>query len=246
MIGNPIEHSLSPRLHNYWIKKNNIDAIYEKKKLDLNEIENLILKFNKKKISGINVTVPFKKAIIPFLDILSIEAENTNSVNTIYLEKNKVVGHNTDIEGFEKSMKNKNHIVAGKKVFIIGGGGVVSSIILSLERMEANKILLSNRTRSKADELKKLFKDIDIVEWGEMPDFDIVINATSLGLSKHDKINLDFSKVGKNKLFYDIIYNPVKTNFLELGERLGNKTENGKMMFIYQGGEKMAQRNSRN
>ena len=78
VIGNPIEHSLSPRLHNYWIKKNNIDAIYEKKKLDLNEIENLILQVKKEKISGINVTVPFKKAIIPFLDILSIEAENTN------------------------------------------------------------------------------------------------------------------------------------------------------------------------
>ena len=85
VIGNPIEHSLSPLLHNYWIKKNGINAIYDKQKLNKDELEQNILKIKEKKISGINVTVPFKKAIIPFLDELSIEAESTQSVNTIYL-----------------------------------------------------------------------------------------------------------------------------------------------------------------
>ena len=106
VIGNPIEHSLSPKLHNYWIKDNNIDAIYEKKKLDENELESLILEIKEKKIDGINVTVPFKKVIIPFLDRLSVEAENTQSVNTIYLSNNKIIGHNTDIDGFELGIKN--------------------------------------------------------------------------------------------------------------------------------------------
>ena len=77
VIGNPIEHSLSPILHNYWIKNNSIDAIYEKQKLNQDELEQHILQVKEKKISGINVTVPFKKAIIPFLDELSIEAEST-------------------------------------------------------------------------------------------------------------------------------------------------------------------------
>ena len=83
VIGNPIEHSLSPRLHNYWIKNNNINAIYEKKRLDEKEIASLILKVKEKKLNGINITVPFKKKVIPYLDRLSFEAESTQSVNTI-------------------------------------------------------------------------------------------------------------------------------------------------------------------
>ena len=83
VIGNPIEHSLSPKLHNYWIKKNNINAIYDKKKLDENGLKNIIFEVKEGKISGINVSIPFKKAVIPFLDELSIEANETQSVNTI-------------------------------------------------------------------------------------------------------------------------------------------------------------------
>ena len=92
VIGNPINHSLSPKLHNYWIKENNIKAVYNKQKLNENDLENIIFQLKEKKINGINVTVPFKKVIIPFLDELTIEAENTQSVNTLYLKENKVVG----------------------------------------------------------------------------------------------------------------------------------------------------------
>ena len=104
VIGNPIEHSLSPVLHNYWIKKNGIDAIYEKKKLNMEGLDLIISQVKEKKINGINVTVPFKKAVIPYLEELSTEAQNTQSVNTIYLKNNRVTGHNTDIA--ELTMKN--------------------------------------------------------------------------------------------------------------------------------------------
>ena len=100
--------------------------------------------------------------------------------------------------------------------------------------MGSSKIMISNRTEGKAIEIKNIFNNIELVKWGEIPDFDVVINATSLGLNQDDKINLDFTKVGKNKLFYDVIYNPTETNFLSLGKKLGNKYENGKLMFIYQ------------
>jgi shikimate dehydrogenase len=100
--------------------------------------------------------------------------------------------------------------------------------------MKAAKIIISNRTKEKAKNLKNLFKDLLIVDWGYLSDFDMIINATSIGLNKEDKIDLDFSKIGNNKFFYDVIYNPNQTNFLKLGNRLGNRTENGKMMFIYQ------------
>ena len=234
VIGNPIEHSLSPKLHNYWIKNNNINAIYEKQKLNENEIESLILEVKKKKINGINITVPFKKKIIPFLDRLSLEAENTQSVNTIYLDKDKIVGHNTDINGFELGIQNSKFKVTGKKILILGAGGVVPSIIFALNRMKVSCITVSNRTKDKAENLKVFFKNIKIADWGEVPKFDMIINATSLGLNKDDQINLDLSKIGKNKFFYDVIYNPKETNFLKTGRKMGNQTENGKLMFIYQ------------
>jgi len=100
--------------------------------------------------------------------------------------------------------------------------------------MKASKIIVSNRTKEKAEDLKDLFKDLDIVDWGDMPNFDMIINATSIGLKKEDEIKLEYSNIGSNKFFYDVIYNPRETNFLKKAKGSGNKTENGKMMFVYQ------------
>ena len=234
VIGNPINHSLSPKLHNFWIKQNQIDAFYDKVKLSSHQLENLISQIKYKKIDGINITVPFKNIIIPFLDDLSVEAEKTKSVNTIYLKDDKVIGHNTDIDGFERAISKINFKVTNKKIFILGAGGVVPSIVYALNKMGASNIFISNRTKAKAQIVKDTFNNLNIVDWGDVPEFDIIINATSLGLNKGDKIELDFSSVGKNKLFYDVIYNPSETNFLKIGKDLGNMCENGKLMFIYQ------------
>ena len=233
VVGNPIEHSLSPQLHNYWLKVNKINAIYEKKKIDNDEIENLISDIKNRKISGINVTVPFKQKVIPYLDKLSDEAKKTQSVNTICLKDNKTVGHNTDIQGFQKSIRYAKFDAKNKNILILGAGGVVPSIIFALQKMEALNIVISNRTRQKAENLKKIFNNIKIIDWGDMQDFDIIINATSIGLNEEDRINLNFSKI-KNKFFYDVIYNPSETNFLKSGKEFNNKVLNGKMMFIYQ------------
>jgi len=234
VIGNPIEHSLSPKLHNHWFEKNNINAIYNKKQINESDIKDIISELRNEKIDGINVTVPFKQSIIPFVDELSSEANNAQSVNTIYKENNKVLGHNTDISGFELAIKKKSYDIKGKKIFILGAGGVVPSIILALKKMGADKIILSNRTKKKAEQLKKIFPNLEIVNWGEIPEFNMIINATSLGLNKGDEIKLDYTGVGSNKLFYDVIYNPKQTKFLSKAKQFGNQTENGKMMFIYQ------------
>ena len=234
VIGNPIDHSLSPKLHNYWIKKNKINAIYEKQKLENSDLEKLLFQVKEKKIYGINVTVPFKNSIIPFLDELTLGAKATKSVNTIYLENNKIIGHNTDIGGFETSIYRSNVDLANKKILILGAGGVVPSIIYALTKMKVSEITLSNRTQEKAENLKKHFKDIKIIKWGDIIDFDMIINATTLGLKEKDKINLNFPSSCKNKLFYDVIYNPKETIFLKTGKNLGNNIINGKLMFIYQ------------
>ena len=234
VIGNPIEHSLSPKLHNYWLNQNKIEATYDKKLITKNDLKGICDEIRKDNINGLNVTVPFKKEIIPFLDQLSKEAEETQSVNTVYMKDNKIIGHNTDIEGFESNIKNTKFSATGKKIFIIGAGGVVPSLVFALKRMKASNIIISNRTKQNAENLKNLFNDLTIVDWGIVPDFDMVINATSIGLNKDDLIDIDFSKIDKNKFFYDVIYNPKSTRFLSNAKKLGHEIENGKMMFIYQ------------
>ena len=234
VIGNPIEHSLSPKLHNYWIKKNNLKASYDKKFLEQDEIQQLILDVREEKIHGLNVTVPFKKTVIPFLDVLSDEARNSQSVNTIYKNKDKIIGDNTDIDGFKIGLETTNQIIKNKEAFILGAGGVVPSIIIALMKMQISKIYLSNRTELKALEIKKLFPEIEMIEWGKVSNFDIIINATSIGLNNKDEINIDYKNISQNKFFYDVIYNPKETNFLRRAKEFGAQTENGKMMFIYQ------------
>ena len=234
VIGNPIEHSLSPKLHNYWIKKNKIDAAYDKKLLNEGDIEDIISQVKKENIGGINVTVPFKKTVISFVDELTSEANESQSINTIYKENDKVIGHNTDMAGFELGLRHVNYNVKDKKIFILGAGGVVPSIILALKKMGASKVILSNRTKKKAEDLKKSFSYLEIIDWGETPEFHMIINATSIGLKEGDEIKLDYADIGPNKFFYDVIYNPKQTNFLKKAKMFGNQTENGKMMFIYQ------------
>ncbi len=236
VIGNPIDHSFSPKIHNFWLKKNNIKAVYDKKKLETNHIKNFVQNIRSGEITGSNVTVPYKKKVIPYLDKLSFEAEQTQSVNTIILRDSSLVGYNTDIEGFSNAISRLKFDCKGKKFFILGAGGVVPSIIFALNKMEASEIIISNRTKQNAEALKIRFNYIKIIDWGKMCDFDVVINATSLGLN-NENIGLDFSRVGNNKLFYDVIYNPTETNFLKEGKKLGNQTENGKLMFIYQAAE---------
>ena len=248
VIGNPIEHSLSPLIHNYWIKKNNINAIYDKKKLSNNDLKDLIVKIRERNISGVNVTVPFKKDVIPYLDRLTLDAETTQSVNTIQLTGDgKIVGHNTDIGGFENAIKDTKYDPSEKRVLILGSGGVAPSIIFALYKMKVSSITLTNRTKIKAEYLQNFYNSdtiekngwnkIKVVDWGEVPEFDMIINATSVGLNNNDNLDQDFSKIGKNKFFYDVIYNPKETNFLKKGKDLGNKTENGKKMFIFQAAE---------
>ena len=233
VIGNPIDHSLSPLLHNFWIRKHGIDAIYEKKLLKQNDIETIISEMRKKKIQGINVTVPFKKDVIPFLDKLSETAKRTQSVNTIFEEQDKLVGDNTDVFGFSEAIKSTNFNLKNKKALILGAGGVVPSLVLALKNLGILEIILSNRTKAKAEDLKKNFPFLKVINWGEKIKSDLIINATSIGIKQNEEIKFDYSKLN-GQLFYDVIYNPSETKFLENAKKSGKKIENGKNMFIYQ------------
>jgi len=246
VIGNPIGHSLSPLIHNHWMKKYHLfDSIYEKRKVGEKDLKDIVKEIRDDEIVGVNVTVPFKKLIIPFLDELHVTAKETESVNTLFKVKNRVVGYNTDEPGFALTMlelfpnpKDNMMPVAlqGKNILVLGAGGVTSSIIYALEHRGA-KVFLSNRTKKKAEELKKKYTEIEVLDWGKRPSVcDIVINTTSIGLTKDEKIDIDFSDCNgdKNKLFYDLIYNPKETNFLKEARLRGNNTMNGQRMFLNQ------------
>jgi shikimate dehydrogenase len=248
VIGNPIEHSLSPLIHSYWIKKYGLlDSVYEKKKIERKELKDIVNQVRSGELNGVNITVPYKKEIINLLDGIKGDAQLTQSVNTLCKINNKVHGYNTDTEGFKNSLQKDYLNYNNKKIFIIGAGGVTSSILKVFADV-ASKIYITNRTKEKAKELKKIGDKliiqmghkkniIEVVEWGRTPEIcDVVINTTSVGLIKDENLNLDFTdyKNSKNTLFYDLIYNPKETNFLKEARLRDNKTMNGKMMFIWQ------------
>ena len=234
IIGKPISHSLSPEIHNYWLKKNKIKGLYYKVEPNSEELPNVVNKVKNNYIHGFNVTVPYKQTIIPFLDEISPLAQKTNSVNVVYKKKNKVVGENTDVYGFQTSLEKSKFKVYKKDALIIGAGGVVPSIIMALNNLEVNKVFIMNRTPRKITDIKKYFPKVQEIEWGSIIDTDIYINATSVGLKKDDILKIDFTNINKNKLFYDLIYNPSMTNFLISAKKLGHNILNGEEMLLYQ------------
>ena len=250
VIGNPIAHSLSPLLHNYWFKKYRfLDSIYEKKKVEKKDLKKIVEQIKNDEVKGVNVTVPFKREIFNFIDTAPYEVQFTKSVNTLVKENEKVVGYNTDQQGFEISLEENDWDCKDKKILIIGAGGVTPSILSTFIKVDgAKKIYLSNRTRSKAEELKKFWdkalgiyqmkKDtIKVIDWEKKSELcDLIINTTSVGLTKDEKLNFDFSDYNNKKdvLFYDLIYNPKETNFLKDARVRGNRTMNGKKMFLWQ------------
>ena len=155
-------------------------------------------------------------------------------MNTVYLENNKLVGHNTDIAGFELAIRHIKFDTSNKNVLILGAGGVVPSVISALKNLNTKNIFLMNRTKEKAQKIKEKLEYIEIIDWGDIRDFDMIINATSLGLNKEDDLGLNFESIKKKILFYDLIYNPKETKFLKSAKQMMHIVENGKMMFIYQ------------
>ena len=241
IIGNPVKHSLSPWLHNYWFEKYQIEANYSLLEIQENQIEKTIDNIRNKKLNGVNVTLPFKQKVIPFVDKLSSSARDSNSVNTILLDsEEKIVGENTDIygllSGYFKKIINKP---ANLKALIIGAGGVAPSVFVALKQSSITNITVINRTYEKSIFLKKKFPDLKLLQWSKIQDaiknFDIIINATSLGLKNNDDFNFLFKDFKSSLIYIDSIYNPMETKMIKHLKNKGVKTFNGLDMFIYQG-----------
>ena len=242
IIGKPLSHSLSPTLHNFWFEKNNLKSNYSLIEIEKNQINSIIKKIRTRELHGINVTIPFKQEVAPYLDLIVNDAKETSSINTIYLNnENKIVGENTDVYGFEQSFINKidKEDLTEKNFLILGAGGVTPSLIYALKKKKIKKIFISNRTLQKAESIKNKFPFIEIILWGkvfqEAEDMDVIINATSLGLKNGLNFETLIMKFKPGLIYYDIIYNPLETRMLKNFKENKIKTFNGLEMFLFQG-----------
>ena len=240
IIGNPIKHSLSPILHNYWFKKYNIDAEYSIIDIKDSQLAEIIDKIKDKSLYGINITLPYKQKIVPYVDVLVNDAEKTSSVNTVYLDdQNTTIGENTDVFGLQAAYLKEVDNAQNKKALVIGAGGVSPSVILSLQKSGLTSISITNRTPEKCIFLKKKFKKLNIIEWKmlktEIKNFDIIVNATSLGLKNGEDFDFEFETNKSNLIYIDTIYNPLETKTLKYLKNQNRKVFNGLEMFIYQG-----------
>ena len=242
IIGKPLAHSLSPILHNFWSRKNNLTANYSLIEIEKKQIGDIIKKIKKRELHGINITIPYKQEVISYLDLIINDAKETDSVNTVYLNKeNKIVGENTDVYGFEQSFINNIKIekLIDKYFLILGAGGVTPSLIYALIKKKITNIFISNRTIEKAEKIKKKFPLVKIIPWEEINqkagEADVIINATSLGMKNGPDFNTLFKKFKPGLVYYDVVYNPLETKLLKNFKESKVKTFNGLEMFLFQG-----------
>jgi len=236
VIGTPIAQSKSPAIHRMFAEQTKQDVQYEAIEVAADNFDSFVLDFFANGGGGLNVTVPHKERAYRIANQLEPLAEQAGAVNTLFQDaEGTLCGDNTDGVGLVRDIQANNGIaIECKNLLVIGAGGAVRGALVSLIEEKPATITLVNRTKEKAVDLKKIFPDLEIVNWGENANFDMIINATSVGLKKDDEFELNYTDLGSNKFFYDVIYNPKETNFLKKAKREGNQIENGKMMFIYQ------------
>lgn len=249
IIGNPLNHTLSPLMHNAAFKTLKVNAVYKPFPLEEDELNLFMedLKEEDNPIFGLNVTIPFKEKVLPYLDGINAFAEKVGAVNTIVINRQrKLFGYNTDGSGFLAHMTEAGFSPEGKRIAILGAGGTTRAILSSLtlynERPESIRIY--NRTFSKVKDLVEdlsLRLDMGLVEIVDSIDdlnielADCLINTTSVGLKATDESLVDPDLLHKGLFVYDVIYNPKETKLLKQAREKGAKTANGMGMLYYQG-----------
>ena len=233
IIGKPLKQSLSPYLHNYWIKKYGLASYYLPLPIDnINYLKSAIKKLN---FLGLNITIPYKKSIINQLDMIDEGARKIKAVNTLICINNKLKGFNTDIIGFKKGLFKKKW---NKKrpVIVFGAGGAAEAILYFLKLENIKDITVINRTKKRAIEIARKYKNIkfssdfelDIKEAG------LIINTSSLGMIGYPELTINLSKVNKEAIIYDIVYNPVNTYIITEAKKNKLEVVTGLDMFLEQ------------
>ena len=243
LIGYPVEHSYSQKIHSAVVAKLGLDYHYKLFNISPAKLEVAVEGMRLFDFCGLNVTVPHKTAVIEYLDEIAQSALLCGAVNTIVNKGGKLIGHNTDYEGFKEALRYHQFDVKEKNILVLGAGGAARAIVAALTDLKAKMVYIANRTISSAEELAQAFPHTQAI--GITPDKikpimeDIygVINTTTLGMYPNINVEplLSADLLKKVSYVYDIIYNPTQTSLLLEAKRAGCKTANGLEMLVQQG-----------
>lgn len=250
VIGNPIEYSLSPLMHNAALKELGLEREFTYNKMEIlkEDLEKFVEEVREGNIGGASVTMPYKEEIIPLVDGLTKETELIQAVNTVYKKNSKVIGHNTDGIGCIRALEDAGISIVGKRIVLLGAGGAAKSIAISLALGNIRKILILNRTEEKAEILANSISRKTNVQISSgslnrlrsaLKDADILINSTSVGMKEkaRDQTLVTANLIHSDLVVEDIVYNPIKTKMLEEAEKAGAKIVEGVGMLVHQGAE---------
>ena len=242
VIGNPIWHSKSPRLHNYWLKFHKINGYYIPIHVEPNKLEDNISDLISLGFRGVNVTIPYKSSILSFADTITDRAAVIGAANTLYFNSDgKITADNTDGYGFKKNIYHyfPSWMPANGPAVVLGAGGAAKAIIHTLLSEGVPRIKLLNRTKSKANAIAESFGNkVEVVDWyasdEALKDAISIVNTTSLGMVGQPDLKLNLKNISSNVLITDLVYNPVDTNLLKTAKTLGYNTVDGLGMLLYQ------------
>ena len=242
VIGWPVEHSLSPRLHGYWLKKYGIDGTYVSMAVPPEAFETYMVKLHLQGITGVNITVPHKEAAVNIVTILDENARRIGSVNTITVQKTgELHGSNTDGFGFMENLKDgaPEWTPGLGPVTVLGAGGAARAIVTALIDVGVPELRLVNRTKERA---RKLAGDIGgpigVIDWDKrakaLEDAALLVNTTTLGMTGKEALNLDLGSLPSGAVVYDIVYAPLVTPLLKQAKDRGNTIVDGLGMLLHQ------------
>jgi shikimate dehydrogenase len=235
IIGHPVAHSLSPKLHGYWLKKYAIDGSYEALDAPPEQVVNIIKNLRKNGFVGGNVTVPHKELALGLCDELDIIANEVGAVNTLYYKNEKLCGTNTDVAGFVENIKP--HLTSNTRAVVVGAGGASRAVVVALKQLGFSDIIITNRTREKADILAEKH-DLKVADWElrehALEGVDLLVNTTSLGLKNNPPLEISLAALPKHALVTDIVYAPLNTPLLAAAKLRGNIVVDGLGMLIFQ------------
>ncbi len=243
VIGNPIAHSMSPDIHNAALKDLGLDGHYHAFKVEENSLEDAVKGIRALGVQGINVTVPHKVSIMDHLDHIDESAKVLGAVNTVRREGDKLVGYNTDGEGFVKSlMRILDKPISELSFLMIGAGGAARAIFTTIVRDNPEKFDICNRTIEKAKQLAESapsFRNVEVLSIIEaeerLEQYDVMIHTTSVGMYPNvEDIPLSLQRAASSAVVCDIVYNPIQTSLLKEAKQKGLKTLDGVGMFVEQ------------
>lgn len=245
IIGDPVSHSLSPAMHNAAFKSLSMDDVYIAYKVSSHELESSVESLRSVKISGFNVTIPHKIAVLRYLDEVDLLSRRAGAVNTVASIDGRFKGFNTDIQGFLQPLLNRGIDFRGLSVLLFGAGGSARAVVASLSSVTGiSKLVVANRTYNKSSELSKqaelqgLTSSVSMIEEAKVmaKRFDLIVNATSVGLQSNESI-LDSEDIDGSSTVYDLVYRPVMTKLLENAREKGARVIYGYEMLLEQGAQ---------